>query len=207
MMALPRAAVLAIIGGVLIVAAFVATRGAGEGDDVEPTPTVAVQSGQAQSSGAGSQAPAKPRSKPEPKPSASTKPASAAPAKAKPAPAKPKQPARRQRTRPSGPIAPAGIPMPVVRALAARKVAVLYFTQSAADDDATSRAVRAVEGTAGVAVFSESIDRVSRYRRLVEGLGISQAPSIVIVGRDLDARLLEGYIDTDSLRQHVADAR
>jgi hypothetical protein len=48
---------------------------------------------------------------------------------------------------------------------------------------------------------------VDRYGRLLENLGVTQAPAIVIIGRSGKATLYEGYVDADSLVQVVADAR
>ena len=42
---------------------------------------------------------------------------------------------------------------------------------------------------------------------LLEDLGVTQAPAIVIIGRSGKAKLVEGYIDGPSLVQVVADAR
>ena len=56
-------------------------------------------------------------------------------------------------------------------------------------------------------MFTDPIRRLARYRGLVGALGISQAPAIVIVGRDRRARVVEGYVDGASLAQDVADTR
>jgi hypothetical protein len=98
-----------------------------------------------------------------------------------------------------------GLPISVARALARDKTVVLFFSQGGSDDSATSKSVRSLRGNRRVAVFSEDLDELPNYRRIVAGLGVSEAPSIVIVGRDLKARLLEGYHDAGSLRQHVRD--
>ena len=42
---------------------------------------------------------------------------------------------------------------------------------------------------------------------LARDLGVSQTPSIVIIDRRGKARLIEGYVDSDTLTQAVADAR
>jgi hypothetical protein len=56
-----------------------------------------------------------------------------------------------------------------------------------------------------VAVFIDKLSNLADYRRVVEGLNVSQAPSIVIVDRAKQAQVLEGFIDAGSLRQAVAD--
>ena len=56
-------------------------------------------------------------------------------------------------------------------------------------------------------MLTDHVDAVDRYGKLVEDLGVSQTP----VGRAHrspgEARLIEGYVDTDTLTQAVADAR
>jgi hypothetical protein len=36
---------------------------------------------------------------------------------------------------------------------------------------------------------------------------VAQAPAVVIVGKKRRARLIEGFVDAGTLRQHVVDAR
>jgi hypothetical protein len=101
-----------------------------------------------------------------------------------------------------------GMPLAIARALDARRTVVLLFRGNAsADDRATARAVAALRGQRGVAVFSDRIGRFGRYRAVVGELGISQAPAVVIVDRDRSARVIEGYVDPATLAQDVADAR
>jgi hypothetical protein len=57
-----------------------------------------------------------------------------------------------------------------------------------------------------VAVFRDRVDNLADYGPLAAGLGISRAPSVVVVDRDRRARVLEGYLDRGSLRQAVRDA-
>jgi hypothetical protein len=101
-----------------------------------------------------------------------------------------------------------GMPLAVARALDARRTVVLLFRGNAsADDRATARAVAALRGQRGVAVFSDRIGRLGRYRAVVGELGIAQAPAVVIVDRDRSARVIEGYVDPVTLAQDVADVR
>ncbi len=84
---------------------------------------------------------------------------------------------------------------------------VFLFSQSgAADERATRHAVRALKRRGRLAVFSDRAENLGRYGPLVLGTGISQAPAVVIVGRDREARVLEGFVDRGSLRQHIKDA-
>jgi hypothetical protein len=101
-----------------------------------------------------------------------------------------------------------GLPRRVAAALARRQAVVLFFYQrGAADDGATARAVAGLRGRRGVAVFSDSVARVARYRSLVEGTGLAQAPAVVIIGPDRRATLVEGFVDAETLAQQVTDAR
>ena len=100
------------------------------------------------------------------------------------------------------------MPLPVARALRARRTVLLYFRGSpSADDRATARAVAGLRRQHGVAVFADRIGRLGRYRAVVGELGIAQAPAVVIVGRGRSARVVEGYVDPTTLAQDVADAR
>lgn len=102
----------------------------------------------------------------------------------------------------------AGVPAPVARALAARQRIVLFFYKpGSADDRATARAVSALRGQRGLAVFTDPIGRLARYRGVIGELGISQAPAVVIVRKDRTARVIEGYVDPATLAQDVTDAR
>jgi hypothetical protein len=115
-----------------------------------------------------------------------------------------KPPAARKRAR----TRIAGVPAPVARALDARKRIVLFFYKpGSADDRATARAVADLRGQRGLAVFTDPIGRLARYRGVIGELGISQAPAVVIVGKDRTARVIEGYVDPATLAQDVTDAR
>lgn len=114
-------------------------------------------------------------------------------------PAKPKQPAVT-----AGP----GLPSDVARALNAERVVVLFFYEpSASDDQATRAAVRAVRSAGGrVSLFQDTVARISDYRRIVGSLGISQSPAMVVIDRNRKAELLQGYLDSGTIRQTVRDA-
>ncbi len=194
-MALPRPALLGILGAILVLATFVATHKIGKGHSSVTPPPAAAQS-------AHKPAPAKQQ-----------------PAKHAAAPAKPvKHAAKHTAVKRSAPVkvnvpagqeagAALGLPLDVARAFAKKQVVVLYFGAKGADDSLTAGSVRALKSHAGhgVAVFMDKLSNLADYRRVVEGLNVSQAPSIVIVDRDHKARLYDGFIDAGSLRQYVAD--
>jgi hypothetical protein len=114
-------------------------------------------------------------------------------------PAKPQQP---------NVAAGSGLPSDVARALNANKVVVLFFYEPAASDDqATRAAVRAVrKAGGGVSLFQDTVSRISDYRRVIGTLGISQSPAMVVIDRNRKAQLLEGYLDSGTIRQTVRDA-
>ncbi|HKN94090.1 MAG TPA: hypothetical protein VJU60_07155 [Thermoleophilaceae bacterium] len=100
-----------------------------------------------------------------------------------------------------------GLPLKVAQAFAKKQVVVLYFGAKGADDTLTADSVRSLKASAGhgVAVFMDKLSNLAEYRRVVEGLDVSQAPSIVLIDRHQQAQVLEGFIDAGSLRQDVAD--
>ena len=193
-MALPRPALLGILGALLIAATFMVMHRGGSSSNGSSTPTTALHTT-------------------APKPAPAKHAAAAAPAKPvkhaatkhtvakKSAPVKVNVPAGQE----AG--ASVGLPLKVARAFAKKQVVVLYFGSVGADDSLTADSVRSLKASAGhgVAVFMDKLSNLADYRRVVEGLDVSQAPSIVIVDRDKKAQVLEGFIDTGSLRQDVAD--
>jgi hypothetical protein len=114
------------------------------------------------------------------------------------------------------PVAPAqpavkagqGLPAPVARALDSGKIVVLFFYEPAgAEDQATRAAIRAVQGLGSrVRLFSDTVSHISDYRRVVGGLGLSQAPAMVIIDKNRQAQLFQGYLDSGTIRQSVRDA-
>jgi hypothetical protein len=100
------------------------------------------------------------------------------------------------------------VPRAVSDALADGKLVVLLFAdKNAADDVATSRHFSALTQLGGkVKSFRANLSNVGRYRGIAADLGITQAPSIVIVRPDLRALPpLEGYVDSQYLLQRVRD--
>jgi hypothetical protein len=88
-----------------------------------------------------------------------------------------------------------------------RKVVILFHSPRALDDRAMVSVIRNVNRRTKVLVLTDQVDAVERYGKLVEDLGVSQTPSVVIIGRSGKAQLIEGFVDSDTLTQAVADAR
>ena len=100
------------------------------------------------------------------------------------------------------------VPPAVSAALANGNVVVLLLAEKrAADDVATAKHFSALSQLGGkVRSFRAGLDEVGRYAGIVAELGLTQAPSIVIVRPDL--RVLppiEGYVDSRYLLQRVKD--
>jgi hypothetical protein len=89
-----------------------------------------------------------------------------------------------------------------------RRVVIFFKNPRGLDDKAVARSVRSLDRrTKSVVVLSDDVRNADRYGKMVEDLGVNQAPAIVVIGRGGNASLIEGYIDADSLVQVVADAR
>lgn len=189
-MALPRPALIALVGVFLALAAFVAARGAtgdGGGETVVSPSEPAVTPDRDAPARAGRR-------------DGGTDSRSGARRRGDEAAEAPARVRRVEST--------SGLPLGVASAIRRDEVIVLFFSQSrGADDAATRDSVRELGPKRGkLAVFSDKVANVSAYRRLIDSVGVTQSPSIVIVNRDLKAQLFEGYVDAGSLRQHVADA-
>ncbi len=88
-----------------------------------------------------------------------------------------------------------------------RKVVLLFTNARGLDDRIVERSLRAVSRDTRALTLTDAVTSVDRYGSLVENLGVSQTPSIVLIDRNGKARLVEGYVDAESLVQVVADAR
>ena len=89
-----------------------------------------------------------------------------------------------------------------------KKVVILFQNPRALDDRAVADSVRLLDRkTKNVVVLTDDLRNVDNYGKLLENLGVSQAPAIVVIGRSGKAELVEGYVDGPSLVQVVADAR
>jgi hypothetical protein len=95
------------------------------------------------------------------------------------------------------------------RAVADNKKVVIFFQNPRAlDDKAVADSVRSLDRTTkSLVVLTDDLRNVDRYGKLLENLGVSQAPAIVVIGRSGKASLIEGYVDSSSLAQVVADSR
>jgi hypothetical protein len=88
-----------------------------------------------------------------------------------------------------------------------KKVVILFQNPNGLDDRAMRGVVRELDARTRAVVLTDHVDTVDRYGSMVEDLGVSQTPAVVLIDRRGNARLIEGYVDTDTLTQAVADAR
>ena len=88
-----------------------------------------------------------------------------------------------------------------------KKVAILFQNPDGLDDRAMRGVMRQLDARTRAVVLTDDVDAVDRYGSMVEDLGVSQTPAVVLIDSRGDARLIEGYVDTDTLAQAVADAR
>jgi hypothetical protein len=190
-MAVPRPLLLALLGVVLLSMTFMATRSSREraDDSGEPAAQQPAAS-QAKDSTASKATAAEPASKPRAQKSQASS-ASEQEARARP---------KRRSSSLSKPAA-------VARAIGRGRIVILAFFQPGADDRATASAVAALKPRRWAVVVTDRIDNVGRYGPLIEEVGVDQAPAVVIVDRDRNARLIKGYVDSKTLAQEVADAR
>ena len=99
-------------------------------------------------------------------------------------------------------------PRAVSRAVARHKRVVIYFHQARGlDDSITASSVADLRKRHSALVYEDSVANVAAYGQVVMSVGVTRAPSIVIIGKSGRARLLEGYIDSGALAQEVADTR
>ena len=88
------------------------------------------------------------------------------------------------------------------RAVADNKKVVIFFQNPRAlDDQAVADSVRSLDRrTKKVVVLTDDVRNADRYGTLLEDLGVSQAPAIVVIGRSGKAELVEGYVDAGLAR-------
>jgi hypothetical protein len=106
-----------------------------------------------------------------------------------------------------------GLPAPVIDAWKGGKAVVLLVVRNnGIDDRLVSRSVRGLSGDSNLAVFVVHANGVARYSRITQGVGVSQAPALVIVrprkvsGSVPEAQVTYGFRDSRTVVQYVHDA-
>jgi hypothetical protein len=201
-MAVPRPVLLAILGLALCVTALIAVRGVGTGEDdaVAPAPIPTAPAENAQTAQPGARGRARTRARAE----------QAAPAKPAEAPktAEAAKPADKKLTKAQVAKKKADAEViSVAKALGQKDVVLLFFSRpGAADDTGAEQAVKKLDGTKGLQIFSPNFENLDAYRPILAGVGVAQVPAIVIVKPGKKAQLVEGFVDRQSLRQQVEDS-
>jgi hypothetical protein len=106
-----------------------------------------------------------------------------------------------------------GLPRPVVDAWKRGDAIVLLVIRPAGIDDRLVRdSVESLSGDPGTAVFVAPANRIARYSRITQGVGVSQVPALVIVrpkrvtGSVPEAQVAYGFRNSQAVVQAVHDA-
>jgi hypothetical protein len=106
-----------------------------------------------------------------------------------------------------------GLPKPVVTAWKrGDTVVLLVVRQGGIDDRLVRNSVRSLSSDGGVSVFVTRANHVARYSRITQGVGVSQAPALVVVrpkrvsGSVPEAQVDYGFRDAQGVVQAVHDA-
>jgi hypothetical protein len=91
-------------------------------------------------------------------------------------------------------------------------VVLLIARQGGIDDRLVRSSVRLLSGDPSVSVFVTRANKVARYSRITQGVGVSQAPALVVVrpkrlsGSAPEATVEYGFRDAQGVEQAVHDA-
>jgi hypothetical protein len=106
-----------------------------------------------------------------------------------------------------------GLPAPVIDAWKSGKAVVLLVVRNhGIDDRLVRRSVRGLSVNSDLAVFVVRASKVARYSRITQGVGVSQAPALIIVrprkvsGSVPEAQVAYGFRDSQTVVQYVHDA-
>jgi hypothetical protein len=114
---------------------------------------------------------------------------------------------------PSALVPGPGLPKPVIAAWKRGETVVLLIVRQGGIDDRLVRSsVRLLSSESGTAVFVTRANDVARYSRITQGVGVSQAPALVVVrpkritGPTPEAQVDYGFRDAQGVVQAVHDA-
>jgi hypothetical protein len=115
------------------------------------------------------------------------------------------KPAKTAATKPAAKADPSGT---LLSFLAKGKVVVLLFHGDGADDKAARQAVHHVASKdRGVVSAYAPISKVAQYQAITTGVEVSTAPTILVIGKDRQAKTLTGFVDSGVLWQTIGDVR
>jgi hypothetical protein len=114
---------------------------------------------------------------------------------------------------PNALVAGPGLPKPVIAAWKRGDTVVLLVArQGGIDDRLVRNSVRSLSSDPGVAVFVTKANKVARYSRITQGVGVSQAPALIVVrpkkvsGSVPEAQVDYGFRNAQGVVQAVHDA-
>ncbi len=106
-----------------------------------------------------------------------------------------------------------GLPRPLIDAWKDGKAVVLLIVRNhGIDDQLVSHSVRGLSGDSNLSIFVAHANRIARYSRITQGVGVSQVPALVIVrpkrisGSVPEAQVAYGFRDSQTVVQYVHDA-
>ena len=106
-----------------------------------------------------------------------------------------------------------GLPRPVITAWKRGDTVVLLLVRRGGiDDRLVQSSVRSLSADSRLAVFVARANKIARYSRITQGVGVSQVPALVIVrpkrvsGAVPEAQVSYGFRDSQAVVQSVHDA-
>ncbi len=118
-----------------------------------------------------------------------------------------------QTVSPEGLVPGRGLPRPVITAWKRGDTVVLLLVRRGGiDDRLVQSSVRSLSADSRLAVFVARANKIARYSRITQGVGVSQVPALVIVrpkrvsGAVPEAQVSYGFRDSQAVVQSVHDA-
>jgi hypothetical protein len=106
-----------------------------------------------------------------------------------------------------------GLPRPVIEAWKRGDTVVLLIVRRGGiDDRLVQSSAASLSGDSGVALFTARANRIARYSRITQGVGVSQVPALVVVrpkrvsGAVPEAQVTYGFRNSQGVVQAVHDA-
>jgi hypothetical protein len=106
-----------------------------------------------------------------------------------------------------------GLPRPVIDSWRDGKAVVLLLVRNhGIDDRLVSASVRGLSGDSNLAIFVVHANKIARYSRITQGVGVSQVPALLIIrpksvsGSTPEAQVAYGFRDSQTVVQYVHDA-
>jgi hypothetical protein len=114
---------------------------------------------------------------------------------------------------PSALVPGPGLPAPLIDAWKDGKAVVLLVVRNhGIDDRLVSQSVRGLSGDTSLSVFVVHANKIARYSRVTQGVGVSQVPALLIIrpkrvtGSVPEAQVTYGFRDSQTVVQYVHDA-